>query len=63
MPPSQVAPLPSRRMPAEPPWVLKMSHGPLSEVKTTSVFSWSLCWWSVLMIWPTDQSISSMTSP
>ena len=38
MPPSQVLPLPSRRWPAEPPWVLNTRcQGPLSLVKMTQV--------------------------
>ena len=37
--------------------------GPLSEVKITRVFSSKFCSRSAAMIWPTDQSISSMASP
>ncbi len=36
-PPSKAVPLPSRSGPAEPAWSPYESHGPLSEVKTTSV--------------------------
>ena len=39
IPPSHVDPLPSRNSPAEPPACSMISHGPLSLLKTTSVFS------------------------
>ena len=38
-PPSNVVPLPSRSGPGEPAWLPYDSHGPLSEVKITSVLS------------------------
>ena len=63
MPPSRVPPLAPRNKPAEPPCVLKTSHGPLSDVNNTIVFLSSFSLRSVFSTWPTDQSISEMTSP
>ena len=62
-PPSQVLTLPSKKGPAEPPFSFWLNHGPLSEVKTTSVFSSIPSWPRVCRIWPADQSISSIVSP
>ena len=62
-PPSQVEPLPPRSGPALPPSVPLMSHGPLSEVKTTSVSLSSPCARKVSSTWPTLQSTSSTQSP
>ena len=63
MPPSQVLPFPSRSSPADPPAGPWVSHGPLSLVKTTSVFSASVSSRSAASICPTLQSSSSTTSP
>ena len=63
MPPSQVLPLPSRKRPALPPWSPMISHGPLSLLKKTRVFSATPSARSALSNSPTLQSISSTASP
>jgi hypothetical protein len=62
-PPSQVLPLPPRSGPALPPSAPLMSQGPLSLVKTTSVFRSSFSSRSVSSTRPTLQSTSSTQSP
>src|SRR4051794_2999453 len=63
MPPSQVLALPERNRPAEPPFSLWISDGPLSLENTVSVSSARPSSFRVLRISPTLQSISSTTSP
>ena len=63
MPPSNVWNFPPRSGPAEPPWCFFCSHGPLSDVNTTRVFSSTPWVFRAARICPTDQSISSIVSP
>ena len=53
----------SRSGPADPLFAPLTSHGPLSDVKTTSVCSSSPSRPSASKIWLVDQSISMITSP
>ena len=62
-PPSQDVILPSRRGPGEPPRSKYVRQGPLSLLNQSNVSSATPASSSALTIWPTDQSISSITSP
>ena len=62
-PPSHVVDFSPRNGPLTPPNSLNMVHGPLSLVNTKIVFFVSFSASSVFKICPTDQSISSITSP
>src|SRR6476620_334595 len=63
IPPSYVVPFPPRNGRAEPPAPPRASHGPLSDVKITSVFLSSFNSCSVSTTWPTLQASSSTASP
>ena len=62
-PPSKLVPFPSRSGFAEPAWSPYDSQGPLSDVKTIHVCSSISCSCSDVIIRPTPQSISLITSP